>query len=465
LTPGGSNVALTTDSGNMYLVSVNNNNGLVPFTANNAYTNIPAINLTGVHNSQGPWPTNPLNFSNLTEFPNVGYLSNAVGAVTSRYNKPIVFDSNAAIFNQEAGTFTRITNGVVVTESSDYGYPSVDGRPFNSNPNEVVGVTILHTGTNANSNSTRTNFAAVEYTANSSSSANIINPNNPQALTFTAYENSVTDSFANSYIRSGRCLGRITWQGPQIIGNVTSVITGSAPPAGIYVQALGNWDGANGLPMVFALQYSPLFGTPGASSNTTSTINRTFLQAANNTTTIGGATNIEFRPLPTTTNNNNNKSPSGLGNTTINPQQFANISGYTAGNAVSNAAGSLLNITTTSTTYNGNVALRLSRTVSNTANFEFNIPTNSANTLTLVDNASGNTLITYNANGMTFNNATIASNGFMKLSTYTAAALTAITGAAGWMACVTNSPTTNGMMAFWDTTNSRWSYVHDNSAV
>ena len=86
----------------------------------------------------------------------------------------------------------------------------------------------------------------------------------------------------------------------------------------------------------------------------------------------------------------------------------------------------------------------------------------------LVDNASGNTLTTYTANGMTVNNVTVASNGFMKLSTYTAAALTAITGAAGWMACVTNSASggnPNGMIAFWDTTNSRWSYVHDNGAV
>ena len=52
----------------------------------------------------------------------------------------------------------------------------------------------------------------------------------------------------------------------------------------------------------------------------------------------------------------------------------------------------------------------------------------------------------------------------MKLSTYTAAALTAITGSVGQIACVTNS-SPGGMMAYWDTTNTRWSYVHDNSAV
>jgi hypothetical protein len=38
------------------------------------------------------------------------------------------------------------------------------------------------------------------------------------------------------------------------------------------------------------------------------------------------------------------------------------------------------------------------------------------------------------------------------------------TGAVGQMICISNS-TPGGMMAYWDTTNARWSYVHDNSAV
>ena len=66
------------------------------------------------------------------------------------------------------------------------------------------------------------------------------------------------------------------------------------------------------------------------------------------------------------------------------------------------------------------------------------------------------------------NNISINSNNFMKLSFYTAANLTAITGQLGWIAAVTNSSggsNPNGMIAFWDTTNSRWSYIHDNSAV
>jgi hypothetical protein len=98
-------------------------------------------------------------------------------------------------------------------------------------------------------------------------------------------------------------------------------------------------------------------------------------------------------------------------------------------------------------------------------------------------NAAGdtaNTTITFSAGSMSFtgtsnfignitaNNATINSGGFMKLSSYTASALTAITGQVGWMAAVTDSAgggNPNGMIAFWDTTHSRWSYVHDNSAV
>jgi hypothetical protein len=81
----------------------------------------------------------------------------------------------------------------------------------------------------------------------------------------------------------------------------------------------------------------------------------------------------------------------------------------------------------------------------------------------------------YAANGavttigtVTAANVQISANGFTKLASYTAAALTAITGQIGWIAAVSNSAGgahPNGMIAFWDTTNTRWSYIHDNSAV
>jgi hypothetical protein len=74
------------------------------------------------------------------------------------------------------------------------------------------------------------------------------------------------------------------------------------------------------------------------------------------------------------------------------------------------------------------------------------------------------------ANNITANNVAINNsvNGFMKLSSYTKATLTAITGAVGYIAAVTDSAfglNPNGMIAFWDTTNNRWSYIADNSAV
>ena len=50
----------------------------------------------------------------------------------------------------------------------------------------------------------------------------------------------------------------------------------------------------------------------------------------------------------------------------------------------------------------------------------------------------------------------------------TAAQWNAISGAVGRQVCVSDSGgggNPNGMMAFWDTTNARWSYIHDNSAV
>ena len=81
----------------------------------------------------------------------------------------------------------------------------------------------------------------------------------------------------------------------------------------------------------------------------------------------------------------------------------------------------------------------------------------------------------YSANGavttigtVTAANVQISANGFTKLASYTEAALNAITGQIGWIAAVSDSAqgsNPNGMIAFWDTTNSRWSYIHDNSAV
>lgn len=93
--------------------------------------------------------------------------------------------------------------------------------------------------------------------------------------------------------------------------------------------------------------------------------------------------------------------------------------------------------------------------------------------------AGTNSQITFNDNGdpsgnngFTFDKTTgnlsvpgsINGGAFLKLTTYSKTALSAITGTIGQIASVTDSNPT-GMLAFWDGTNSRWSYVHDNSAV
>jgi hypothetical protein len=208
------------------------------------------------------------------------------------------------------------------------------------------------------------------------------------------------------------------------------------------------------------MQYTP--------SSITNAINnggqpRTWLSAANNTTRMNGATNIQFGPTKTNGNASQIRSLSG-----VSDQTWVDISGYTTGNATSNGTGGLLNITTTSASQDGNVALRLSRTVGNTANMEFKLPVASANTMVLVDNSSGNTIATFTNGDVKVANLTVDTGGFAKLASYTEAALTAITGQIGWMAAVSDSAgggNPNGMIAFWDTTHTRWSYIHDNSAV
>jgi hypothetical protein len=68
------------------------------------------------------------------------------------------------------------------------------------------------------------------------------------------------------------------------------------------------------------------------------------------------------------------------------------------------------------------------------------------------------TLITANATSTTFTKPV----GF---PVYTAAAAGAITGAVGQQICISNSPVNGGKMAYWDTTNVRWSYIDTNTAV
>ena len=62
------------------------------------------------------------------------------------------------------------------------------------------------------------------------------------------------------------------------------------------------------------------------------------------------------------------------------------------------------------------------------------------------------------------NNA--ATTGFIKFAVFTVAQITAVTGLAGQQAAVSNGTgKNNGAMAYWDATNTRWSWVSDDTAV
>jgi hypothetical protein len=56
-------------------------------------------------------------------------------------------------------------------------------------------------------------------------------------------------------------------------------------------------------------------------------------------------------------------------------------------------------------------------------------------------------------------------NGVIQMGVYTTATLKTITGSIGQMVSVSNSTPSSGMLAFWDATNSRWSYVFNNLAA
>ena len=66
-------------------------------------------------------------------------------------------------------------------------------------------------------------------------------------------------------------------------------------------------------------------------------------------------------------------------------------------------------------------------------------------------------------------NLTVTGNtqitGIFSVGTYTKAVLNTITGTAGSIAAVIDSPVRQGRIAYWDLTFNRWSYISDNSVV
>jgi len=434
-TQGGPEVALTTDTGVM-----NINSQLLDTTV---------IGSSAQFYFAGPYPAVGLAYSGYTVDPDPNFTTDP----TLTYD----FSTNSTDFNSDVDQpthYTRIDGGMVIgTDITD----TLTGTLSDSfvNGGLTVGHSGLSTQTDPSGSFPRADMRIINYTNNGSDTASILSPGNPPTIGWTTYTGNINTPLDQQYLRNGRVIGRLTWTGRAQNGQNG----GSRPPASIQVQALGDWTG-NSEPMGMFMQYTP--------SSITNAVNnggqpRTWLSAANNTTRMNGATNIQFGPTKTNGNSNQIRALSG-----VSDQTWVEVSGYTTGNAISNGLGGLLNITTTSGSQIGDVALRLSRTVGNTANMEFVLPVANTNTMTLKDNASGNTIATFTNGDVKMANATIDTGGFMKLSSYTATALTAITGQIGWMAAVSDSAgggNPNGMIAFWDTTNSRWSYVHDNGAV
>ena len=73
-------------------------------------------------------------------------------------------------------------------------------------------------------------------------------------------------------------------------------------------------------------------------------------------------------------------------------------------------------------------------------------------------NASVSAVVTVNPTNVTFAQP-------IKFPAYTAATANTITGAVGWQISISDSPVNGGKMAYWDTTNNRWSYIDTNLAV
>jgi len=88
---------------------------------------------------------------------------------------------------------------------------------------------------------------------------------------------------------------------------------------------------------------------------------------------------------------------------------------------------------------------------------------NSTGNLEIINSAYTSNIFTLTDSGdLTTTGSVAIAGGFFKYASYTATALRAITGQVGWTASVNTS---GGKLAYWDTANTRWSFVADDSAV
>ena len=178
---------------------------------------------------------------------------------------------------------------------------------------------------------------------------------------------------------------------------------------------------------------------------------------------------------------------------------FATTSGY----ALSFNTGTIVGTAVTATyaqSFNTSTLVRAAVSATNIVNGTWTLALSTAGTVTLpaggviadsatsiyvnpIRNSADTNILYYNtttkeitysstdnitAVNITATNVSINTSGFLKLSAYSVSNLRAITGNIGWMAAVSDSlqgSDPNGMLAFWDSTNNRWSYIHNNGAV
>ena len=76
-------------------------------------------------------------------------------------------------------------------------------------------------------------------------------------------------------------------------------------------------------------------------------------------------------------------------------------------------------------------------------------------------NLSSTTFSSITTGNISAGNLSLSANSFLKLSTFTTANLLTITGQAGWVTSIS----TTGKLVYWDVSNTRWSYVADDTAV
>jgi hypothetical protein len=105
------------------------------------------------------------------------------------------------------------------------------------------------------------------------------------------------------------------------------------------------------------------------------------------------------------------------------------------------------------------------RTSSNNYTWQFNTngTTDIPGNVDITGNVDISSSVNVGANLAVTGNAQIT--GIFSVGSYVKAALNTITGSAGSMAAVLDSPVRQGRIAYWDLTFNRWSYIDDNSIV